>query len=321
MKPHIKSLKAINYYEKKLFLSICLALLAPAVRLMAQTAVTVQDCEPGTLWDRIETQGVNVETVTSLTVSGSLDDTDFRFIRRMLTSLEDIDLSGTDMTQVVGDAFNGCTHLKTCRLPLAVTDIGSNSFRDCSQLQSIAFGEATALSGTFLFHSNLSTICGDAFAGCQSVTCAGFSACTNINNIEGFNENCRKLTTVMLPQEGHYYIGGHAFCGTSIETLTLPTAVDHVDWHFIPSTMRTLVLKSKEPIGAADDAFDEVSHSNLRTMGDESITFEVLPDEGYYLEAIWLNGEELTVENGRFTIAADEANGMLTVAFTPYSMT
>lgn len=252
--------------RKRLFLLFCLTLLASAVRLMAQTAVTVQDCEPGTLWDRIEAQGVNVETVTSLTVSGSLDGSDFRFIRRMLTSLEDIDLSGTNMDQVEGEAFNGCSHLKTCRLPLSVTTINCSSFRDCTQLQSIVFGDATAIPGTFLFHANMWTICGDAFSGCRSVTCADFSACTSINNIEGFNENCRKLTTVVLPQEGNYYIGGHAFCGTSIETLTLPTAVDHVDWHFIPSTMRTLVLKSKEPIGAADDAFDEVSHSNLRIM-------------------------------------------------------
>lgn len=63
----------------------------------------------------------------------------------IVPSVVRIDEQNYTVTAIAGSGFSGATNLKKVRLPLTVTEIGSNAFANCSQLVSITFPGVTLI--------------------------------------------------------------------------------------------------------------------------------------------------------------------------------
>ena len=98
----------------------------------------------------------------------------------------------TGLTSIGGNAFGGCSSLKSVTIPDSVTSIGGDAFRDCSSLTSVVIPD--------------------------SVTSIGSSAFIR----------CSKLTSVVIP-DSVTSIGGYAFCGcSSLIIVTIPDSVTSI---------------------------------------------------------------------------------------------
>ncbi len=111
-----------------------------------------------------------------------------------------------------GDAFYGCSAIRSIQLPQSLKTIGEDAFADCSGLTSVSLSErVTTLEAgafrncsglqSFTFNNGLRTIGGGAFSGCSGLT---------------------ELTV----NEGVTSIGDRAFCYcSSLKNLVLPKTV------------------------------------------------------------------------------------------------
>ena len=84
----------------------------------------------------------NKYLITNLTLTGNLNETDIQYIRDMAGynnngQLSVLDLSGTSITSIGENAFNGCTKLTSITIPIGVTSIGDYAFYNCTGLNEI----------------------------------------------------------------------------------------------------------------------------------------------------------------------------------------
>ena len=103
--------------------------------------------------------------------------------------LTSVTFSGTNLTSIGSSTFEGCTALKSVKLPSSVTSIGASAFSECTSLTTFNFNSA-------------------------KVTSIGNSAFSN----------CSALTTLTLPTT-LTTLGDYVFSGTGITTLNLPDSL------------------------------------------------------------------------------------------------
>lgn len=93
----------------------------------------------GELADRLA--GTDASSVTALRITGTLNATDFAYIRENLTALELLDLSGTEMTVFPDRALafydDANTTLKEVILPEGLTTIEDAAFANCTALEKL----------------------------------------------------------------------------------------------------------------------------------------------------------------------------------------
>ncbi|MEI6751559.1 MAG: leucine-rich repeat domain-containing protein [Paludibacter sp.] len=118
-------------------------------------------------------------SITSLTLSGTIDARDFKYIRDSLSVLNGVDMSNVTISAYTGTAgpystsstiyaaseipsnsFNNKPIITNIILPSSITSIGSSAFNNCSNLSSISIpGSVTSIgAGTFYYCSNLTSI-------------------------------------------------------------------------------------------------------------------------------------------------------------------
>ena len=120
---------------------------------------------------------------------------------------EFVNFSG--ITQLLTNAFNGCTSLAEVSLPASLTSIGENAFYQCSEMKKILNLENT----------QVTELGASAFQGCTKLTSTGI----NLSNIKTFSKRCFWNTSLdgnlALPSaEGD--IGNLAFANTAISTIS-----------------------------------------------------------------------------------------------------
>ena len=183
---------------KKLYTTLLLALfLHTAVAQVTQTANVII---PGTL-STIASEYLN--TVTNLTVTGTIDERDFETMNKM-TALSVLDLSTTSIVAYTKTvtititiitnypantipqwAFVPNKHLTTIALPNNITGIGNNAFNNCTGLTSVVFPNSliyidySAFHGctgltSIIFPNSLRYIYMDAFTGCSGLSSINF---------------------------------------------------------------------------------------------------------------------------------------------------
>lgn len=85
--------------------------------------------------------GITLTNINALKVTGTLNETDFKYIRENLTALEVLDLSGTNMTVFPNRAlafYNGeNTTLKEVILPEGLISIEEAAFANCTALEKL----------------------------------------------------------------------------------------------------------------------------------------------------------------------------------------
>lgn len=196
-------------------------------------ALTINVDVPGSLGDKILAQTTDFKDVTKLTVNGTLNEDDLYTISNRLTSLIEIDLSGTTMTVISANMFNGRKTLQKIALPSKLQTIGNQAMYGCNNLETVSFP------------STLKSIGDRAFMDCNSIEevvlpegfskieAASFSGCdrlktvslpSTLTSVKGFMD-CSALETVNLA-EGITEIAQEAFYGDrALKNINLPSTL------------------------------------------------------------------------------------------------
>lgn len=167
--------------------------------------------EPGTLKNLVTDE--QATAVTDLTVSGDLNSTDIKFIRRLAGldeygdpvtgySLENLDMSQANIVEggepyyfttttakdIIGDYFfEYATQLKSIKIPESAKGIEYSAFDGCSNLTD------------FKVTDKVTYIDQAAFQGCTSLATVSFGK--SLSEIDGYAfKDCTSLLEVILPQ-------------------------------------------------------------------------------------------------------------------------
>ncbi|MGI6154095.1 MAG: leucine-rich repeat protein, partial [Christensenellaceae bacterium] len=206
---------------------------------LTNTEITVSGVVPFGLEAAVEAavlgQGGTVPddyaSITSLTISGQLNDNDFTFIRDNFWGIVTLDLSDTELTSLGVSALNNdqfgqgvFDNLTTLVLPDSMTTIKDGAVYGCKALRNvnlgnietierIGFNNCTLLEAVDL--SSLKFVGPDAFGNCEDMTLASGFAPVTVGE-EAF-KNCKSLGEVDLSNVTS--LGVSAFDGCASLTL------------------------------------------------------------------------------------------------------
>lgn len=203
------------------------------------------------------------------------------------TDIESVDFSETSIKMIVSlyssttGTFEGCTKLKTVKLPDTVTQFYSQTFKNCTALEEInipksiqviqpqEFLECSSLKTVDFRGTSVVRICEEAFKGCTSLTSVylgepenlsidayAFQDCTNletvdcsktnISSIENYAfYNCSKLKKIDLSSSTMEQTGQSIFRAcTSLEEVILPKTLKEINYlTFSGTAIKTLDLR------------------------------------------------------------------------------
>lgn len=183
------------------------------------------------------------------------------------SSLESIDLSNAEITEIPVRAFENCTSLKSVKLPPTVTKIANNAFSGCSKLEEIegleqckiselsatAFDSCVRLKDINLSNATIAAIPDQIFSGMRglisatvpkTVTSIGteaFYACKNLEMINGLSDcditkigekafyNCWSLKEADLSGSSLTVLPASAFKGdTALLSVKMPENLNEI---------------------------------------------------------------------------------------------
>lgn len=222
--------------------------------------------------------GITLTNINALKVTGTLNETDFKYIRENLTALEVLDLSGTNMTVFPNRAlafYKGeNTTLKEVILPEGLISIEEAAFANCTALEKLNVPPTVNTLGRWILENTKVT----SFTIPQGVTeipasCFYGSAITTINippsvkTIGNWAFQDAKLTEVVIPSSVTS-IGKWAF-GCNNNNPTLQSVIIEADITEIPVCcfyLQTKLTSLSLPEGITaigDDAFCGCKISSL----------------------------------------------------------
>lgn len=243
----------IKLYLLLIILSICSI-------LKAQTSKTIH-VTAGTLSSLITDQ--DLSTVRSLTLTGTIDARDFRFMRDKLEYVTQLDLSQVSIVAYQGNegtrsddyfeyladripdlAFKPWEigiklNLSSVVFPTSLKSIGICAFEGCSKLESItipssirkiegaSFKDCIALK-SLTIPSTVDTIDNQAFAGCKGLTSLKLPPTLSYIGSQAF-ANCIGLTSVTIPPSLTALGSAFAYC-TGLTQITIPESVTVLEY-------------------------------------------------------------------------------------------
>ena len=249
--------------------------------------------------------GITLTNINALKVTGTLNETDFKYIRENLTALEVLDLSGTNMTVFPNRAlafYNGeNTTLKEVILPEGLISIEEAAFANCTALEKLNVPYTVNTLGRWILENTKVT----SFTIPQGVTeipasCFYRSAITTINipssvkTIGNWAFQDAKLTEVVIPSSVTS-IGKWAF-GCENSNPTLQSVVIEANITEIPECcfyLQTKLTSLSLPEGITsigNDAFTQCKITSLtlpaslktigaRAFSNNRITQLTIPDK------------------------------------------
>lgn len=152
-----------------------------------------------------------------------------------ITSFDEFQYFG--VTQLASEAFKGCTNLESIVLPAGYMAFGTGVFYGCSSLASISIPSGVTSTNTNTFYNctslssvtlpnGLETIGNSSFNGCSAL--ASISIPSSVTTIgQSAFAYCSSLASITLPS-GLTSIGSSALSRTGISTLTIPSGVTEI---------------------------------------------------------------------------------------------
>jgi len=218
----------------------------------AAVSKTVNVTTAGTL--RTLLTPAEMSTVTNLTVTGSIDARDFKFIRYGITSLAVLEFSevtiqaynGTGGTSTATSypaneiptlAFIGC-NLTSITIGNSVTSIGNEAFESCSGLTNLTIGNSVTSIGDYAFRQCYGLTSLTIPNTVTSIGAGAFYYCSGLKNLTIPNSvisigvgsfwNCGGLERLTIGNSVTS-IGNDAFNGCSrLTSLTIPNSVTSI---------------------------------------------------------------------------------------------
>lgn len=221
--------------------------------------LTIDVDVPGTLENKIFDMNQRPLHVTKLTLTGTLDETDFKVMRETMISLHTVDIS--EITNVEGvnfsnhkclrriylpkklevlpnNAFSSCSALEDINIPLTVSSIGSSAFSGCSTLDSIVIPNGVVELAGNLFSGcsalkfvdipkNVIYIGNSVFQGCSSLEEISIpNVITEINS--GLFYGCLALKSIAIPRKCEIiHENAFAYC-SNLETIVIQSKVKSI---------------------------------------------------------------------------------------------
>lgn len=194
------------------------------------------------------------------------------------TNIESVDLSKTALkklatpTTTSPGSFEGCTRLKTVKLPDTITYMDIKAFKDCTALEEINMPKS------------LTEFTSGVFSGCTSLTKVDFTG-TNLTSVgsETFKD-CTSLQSVIFGKHEKMYIGISTFTGcTALETVDCTGAnINSI------SEYAFYKCSSLKKLDFSDSTFTTTGQSTFRDCSTlKEITFPASLQE---IEAFTLDG-------------------------------
>lgn len=249
--------------------------------------------------------GISHSDIHALKVTGTLNETDFNYIRENLTALEVLDLSGTNMTVFPNRAlafYNGeNTTLKEVILPEGLISIEEAAFANCTALEKLNVPYTVNTLGRWILENTKVT----SFTIPQVVTeipasCFYGSAITTINippsvkTIGNWAFQNAKLTEVVIPSSVTS-IGKWAFgCengNPALQSVIIEANITEIpECCFYLQTKLTSISLPEGITSIGDDAFNQCKITSLtlpaslktigaRAFSNNGITQLTIPDK------------------------------------------
>lgn len=149
------------------------------------------------------------------------------------------------VTEIGGNAFEGCSELSAIEIPNSVNKIGYAAFRNCKALKSITIP------------SNVGTISGEAFNGCSALT--SVTIANGVRNIGSYAfANCSSLTKIVVPDSVRNMDGYVFYSCSALESAKLSENVATIPHRtFIYCYSLKSVAFSSSLTSVGDQAFED----------------------------------------------------------------
>ncbi|MBP5371828.1 MAG: leucine-rich repeat domain-containing protein [Bacteroidales bacterium] len=240
---------------------------------------------------------------------GALNRIGFDYINLFYRSLQEIDLSGLENTEILDEAFNNCYKLKKVTLPSQLESIGYKSFAGCTALEGISIP------------ASVTKIDNSAFEDCRSMSKIVFDGSelkASTSNLETIGKwafyNCHNLQNIEIP-EGVTSIGDAAFYGcTYLQNLKLPSTLKSLgdNTFALCENLKSLTVLAENPPSLYEKSFYNVDHTIPVSVPESSLkSYEETP---YWSEFIHYKSADATAINGvSNTTAVTIANNQIFV--------
>jgi hypothetical protein len=278
----------------------------------------------GGLSSALSTDELN--TISKLTLTGTIDARDFKTMRDKMPLLVVVDLSGATIVGYTGtegtsgtssytypantvpdysfyksNSSEGNTRMTTIILPSTVTSIGSSAFRNCSSLTSVTIP------------ASVKNIGYNAFDNCKGLTSVIIPSSVTTIESYAFN-NCDGLISVTIPSSVTS-IGSSAFFGCNgLTSITIPSSVSQIGSYALGNCWKisSIFANSLLPINlsSSSDVFYDLNKPTITLnvpMGSKA-AYQVAEQWKDFIKIVEMPGLFLSVKTLNMGYNAGTAN-------------
>ncbi|MBR3981358.1 MAG: leucine-rich repeat domain-containing protein [Bacteroidales bacterium] len=200
--------------------------------------------------------------------SGVLDRNGLDYINLSYRTLQEIDLSGIENTNIPDMAFNNCYKLEKVTLPTQLESVGYKSFAGCTALKGISLP------------ATVTKIDNSAFEDCrklEQILFDGSELKASTSNLETIGDwafyNCHNLKSLEVP-EGVISIGDAAFYGcTYLQDLKLPSTLKSMgdNTFALCENLKSMTILAENPPSLYEKSFYNVDHTIPVSVPESSL--------------------------------------------------
>ena len=200
--------------------------------------------------------------------SGTIDRVGFDYINLSYRTLQEIDLSGIENTEIPDMAFNNCYKLEKVSLPAQLESVGYKSFAGCTALKGISLP------------ASVTKIDNSAFEDCrkmEKILFDGSDLKASTSNLETIGDwafyNCHNLKSLEIP-EGVTSLGDAAFYGcTYLQDLKLPSTLKSMgdNTFALCENLKSMTILAENPPSLYEKSFYNVDHTIPVSVPESSL--------------------------------------------------